>query len=70
MLSITGLPLVFHDKINAVFDDDIATAMIGAASAKGGVSLDVIITKAMAKRPGEVPLRALFQQKVSSLKLA
>jgi uncharacterized iron-regulated membrane protein len=60
MLCITGLPLIFHDEIDVLLEGDATAAMRGTASSQGGQPLDVMVQKALAARPGEVPLFMAF----------
>lgn len=60
MLCVTGLPLIFHDEIEALVDAE--AAMAGPASAASGVPLDTMLAGALAERPGEVPLFMAFSQ--------
>ena len=62
MLCITGLPLIFHDEIDAVFGEDYDAILPGSASAEGGLPLDAMLQTALAQRPGEVPLFMAFSQ--------
>ena len=62
MLCVTGLPLIFHDEIDAAMGDDAETALTGTPSADGGLPLDVMLDRALAERPGEVPLFMAFSQ--------
>ncbi|MBM0170498.1 PepSY-associated TM helix domain-containing protein [Altererythrobacter sp. C41] len=62
MLCLTGLPLIFHDEIEALEGVDYETALPGAPSAEGGVPLDTMLETALAERPGEVPLFMAFSQ--------
>ena len=62
VLCITGLPLVFHDEIDAALGEDYETALAGAPSAEAGRSLDAMLATALAQRPGEVPLFMAFSQ--------
>lgn len=58
MLCITGLPLIFHDEI-----DDLLNEKVQLAAAPAGrpmLSLDTILDRALAARPGEVPLYMSF----------
>ncbi len=61
MLCVTGLPLIFHDEIEALTEQDAAAAMRGMPSAQGGVPLDSLIAKAVAQGGG-VPLFIGFSQ--------
>jgi uncharacterized iron-regulated membrane protein len=61
MLCITGLPLIFHDEIDAATGH--AAPLAGRASssdAPGLAPLDAMLAKALASRPGEVPLFMAF----------
>ena len=62
MLCITGLPLIFHDEIDAAFGEDYDAILPGAPSAEGGLPLDTMLQTALAQRPGEVPLFMAFSQ--------
>ena len=63
MLCLTGLPLIFHDEIDAALGQAPAGGMIGPGSssqAPGLRSLDAMLATALAARPGEVPLFMAF----------
>ena len=62
MLCITGLPLIFHDEIDAAISEDHDSTLQGAPSAEGGLPLDTMLEQALAERPGEVPLFMAFSQ--------
>ena len=62
MLCVTGLPLVFHDEIDAAMGQDAEQALSGAPSADSGLPLDAMLERALAQRPGEVPLFMAFSQ--------
>ncbi|NVD44539.1 PepSY-associated TM helix domain-containing protein [Qipengyuania atrilutea] len=62
MLCVTGLPLTFHDEIDAAMGADAAERLAGAPSADEGLPLDTMLAKAQAERPGEVPLFMAFSQ--------
>ena len=62
MLCVTGLPLVFHDEIDAVLGEDYEAALAGPPSAETGLPLDAMLATALAERPGEVPLFMAFSQ--------
>jgi uncharacterized iron-regulated membrane protein len=66
MLCITGLPLIFHDEIDALAAGEQSAVMrTGLASAGDGPglkSLDEMLNKALAARPGEVPLFMAFDK--------
>ena len=62
MLCLTGLPLIFHDEIDALIEGHPET-MQGAPSSGEGpglLPLDTMLEKALAARPGEVPLFMAF----------
>ena len=62
MLCITGLPLIFHEEIDALGGDPAAT-ITGIAASRDAPelrSLDSMLAKALAARPGEVPLYMAF----------
>ena len=67
MLCVTGLPLIFHDEIDAAFGEDWESRLPGNPSAITGQSLDTILASAVAERPGEVPLFMGFSQDSSLL---
>ena len=63
MLCLTGLPLIFHDEIEALAGRDPGAQMIGQGSSGEGpglLPLDAILARALAARPGEVPLFMAF----------
>ncbi|MDG5487204.1 PepSY domain-containing protein [Sphingomonas sp. BGYR3] len=63
MLCVTGLPLIFHDEIDALTGHDPISAMQGVPSssdAPGQRSLDDMLAKGLAQRPGEVPVFMAF----------
>ncbi len=60
MLCVTGLPLIFHDEIDAMLGEDYEARLAGAPSAQAGLPLDAMLAKALAQRPGEVPLFMAF----------
>lgn len=57
MLCLTGLPLIFHDEIDAALNP---TAWTPAAPDGEHLSLDAILTRGLAARPGEVPIFLSF----------
>jgi len=70
MLCITGLPLIFHDEIDRLSGDAVHYGMPGVGSssnAPGLVPLDVMMAKALAARPGEVPLFMAFDNDQPSM---
>src|SRR5690349_10174826 len=62
LLCVTGLPLIFHDEIDALAGEDYEAALPGQPSAAAGRSLDAKLASALAERPGEVPLFMAFSQ--------
>ncbi len=69
MLCLTGLPLIFHDEIDALSEDH-ATAIEGPASSGEGPGLrplDEMLAKALAARPGEVPAFMAFDNETPIL---
>ena len=62
LLCVTGLPLIFHDEIDAAFGEDYEATLTGPASAQDGVPLDTMLSLAVEQRPGEVPLFMAFSQ--------
>ncbi|WP_394270782.1 PepSY-associated TM helix domain-containing protein [Qipengyuania sp.] len=62
MLCLTGLPLIFHDEIDALLGEDYEASLAGPASAADGLPLDAILARALEQRPGEVPLFMAFSQ--------
>ncbi len=62
MLCVTGLPLIFHDEIDAALGGDREGSLVGPPSARAGASLDGIVAAALDQRPGAVPLFIGFSQ--------
>lgn len=62
LLCVTGLPLIFHDEIDALTGEDYEAALWGPPSATAGRSLDAMLATALKDRPGEVPLFMAFSQ--------
>ncbi len=63
MLCITGLPLVFHAEIDELTGRAPAGGLVGRGSSGTGPGLkplDLMLGRALAKRPGEVPLFMAF----------
>ena len=63
MLCLTGLPLIFHDEIDAATEAAPRYGLPGVAlsgTAPGLLPLDVMMAKALAARPGEVPVFMAF----------
>lgn len=62
ILCTTGLPLVFHDEIDAALGEGYEASLVGPPSAEAGLPLDNMLAAALAQRPGEVPLFMAFSQ--------
>jgi uncharacterized iron-regulated membrane protein len=61
MLCVTGLPLIFHEEIDALTGHAPAELAGEPSSAEGaGLPLDAILARALAARPGETPLFMAF----------
>lgn len=63
MLCVTGLPLIFHDEIDMLTEDAPIYGLPNVASsseAEGLLPLDHILARALAARPGEVPVYMAF----------
>ena len=70
MLCVTGLPLIFHDEIDWLIEDQPTFGMpaVGSSStAPGLLSLDAMLDYALANRPGEVPLYMAFDNDQPSM---
>lgn len=70
MLCLTGLPLIFHDEIDALTSEQPIFGMPGVGSsgtAKGLLPLDAMLARALANRPGEVPLYMAFDNDQPSM---
>ena len=70
MLCITGLPLIFHDEIDWLSGDAPEYGMPGIGSSgntPGLLPLDDMMAKALAARPGEVPLFMAFDNDQPSM---
>lgn len=70
MLCITGLPLIFHAEIDALTDETSVFGMPGVGSsgeARGLRPLDDMLAKALAARPGEVPVFMAFDNDQPSM---
>ena len=70
MLCITGLPLIFHHEIDRLSGDAPEFGMPGVGSssnAPGLLPLDTMMAKALAARPGEVPLFMAFDNDQPSM---
>ena len=63
MLCLTGLPLIFHDEIDAALGQDVSARHPGPASSGTDprlLPLDQMLRTALRARPGEVPLFMAF----------
>jgi uncharacterized iron-regulated membrane protein len=63
MLCVTGLPLIFHDEIDLLTEAAPAYGLPGVGSsgeAPGLQPLDAMLARALAARPGEVPVFMAF----------
>ncbi|MBN8806756.1 MAG: PepSY domain-containing protein [Sphingomonas sp.] len=61
MLCVTGLPLIFHDEIDAATGHGVsATGQASSGNGPGLISLDAMLARALRDRPGEVPLFMAF----------
>ncbi|KQM68158.1 peptidase [Sphingomonas sp. Leaf17] len=70
MLCVTGLPLIFSDEIDRLGGGQGRFGMPGVGSsgnAPGLLSLDTMMTRALAARPGEVPLFMAFDNDQPSM---
>jgi uncharacterized iron-regulated membrane protein len=70
MLCLTGLPLIFHDEIDQLTGDPPEFGMPGVGSssdAPGLLSLDDVMRRALANRPGEVPVYMAFDNDQPSM---
>lgn len=70
MLCVTGLPLIFHDEIDRMSGGERQYGMPGVGSsgtAPGLLSLDAMMAKALAARPGDVPLFMAFDNDQPSM---
>lgn len=70
MLCLTGLPLIFHDEIDHLTEDQPVFGMPGVGSsdtAPGLLPLDDMLARALANRPGEVPLYMAFDNDQPSM---
>jgi uncharacterized iron-regulated membrane protein len=70
MLCLTGLPLIFHDEIDHLTEDAPQLGMPGVGSsgeAPGLLPLDAMLSRALAERPGEVPVFMAFDNDQPSM---
>lgn len=67
MLCVTGLPLIFYDEIEALTGDAPADLAGRSSSGEGPglLPLDDILARALAARPGDVPLFMAFDNRSS-----
>ena len=68
MLCVTGLPLIFHDEIEALLGG--SPPLVGPASSSDAprlLPLDAMLQRALAERPGEVPLYMAFDNETPLL---
>lgn len=56
ILCLTGLPLIFHDEIDAAFGEPAVAGPPSAGEGAGLVPLDRLVAATLAARPREVPL--------------
>jgi uncharacterized iron-regulated membrane protein len=70
MLCVTGLPLIFHHEIDELTEEAPQYGMPGVGSsgeAPGLRPLDEMLAKALAARPGEVPVFMAFDNDQPSM---
>jgi uncharacterized iron-regulated membrane protein len=70
MLCLTGLPLIFHEEIDYLTEDAPQLGMPGVGSsgeAPGLLTLDAMLARALAARPGEVPVFMAFDNDQPSM---
>jgi len=70
MLCVTGLPLIFHHEIDELTEEVLPFGMPGVGSsgeAPGLKPLDAMLAKALAARPGEVPVFMAFDNDQPSM---
>jgi uncharacterized iron-regulated membrane protein len=70
MLCVTGLPLIFHDEIDYLTEEAPRFGMPGVGSsgeAPGLLPLDAMLARALAARPGEVPVFMAFDNDQPSM---
>lgn len=70
MLCLTGLPLIFHEEIDHLTEGQPDFGMPGVGSSgttEGLFSLDGMMARALANRPGEVPLYMAFDNDQPSM---
>ncbi|RJY06931.1 PepSY-associated TM helix domain-containing protein [Aurantiacibacter aquimixticola] len=67
MLCSTGLPLIFHDEIDAFAEQGYSASLSAETSAETGLPLDAMLARALRQQPGDVPLFMAFSQDSSLL---
>lgn len=70
MLCVTGLPLIFHDEIDWLTEEQPSFGLPGVGSsgtAAALLPLDDMLARALANRPGEVPLYMAFDNDQPSM---
>ena len=70
MLCVTGLPLIFHDEIDRLTEDPAsreASDIPSSSDLPGLLPLDTVLSKALATRPGEVPVFMAFSNDSSHM---
>ena len=70
MLCVTGLPLIFHHEIDELTEDapQFGLPVVGSSSEAPGLRpLDEMLAKALAARPGEVPVFMAFDNDQPSM---
>jgi len=70
MLCLTGLPLIFHDEIDRLTEEQPTFGMNSVGSsgtAAGLLPLNAMLARALANRPGEVPLYMAFDNDQPSM---
>jgi hypothetical protein len=70
MLCLTGLPLIFHEEIDRLTEPQPVFGLPGVGSsgtAEGLLPLDAMLARALANRPGEVPLYMAFDNDQPSM---
>jgi uncharacterized iron-regulated membrane protein len=70
MLCLTGLPLIFHEEIDHLTEEAPRFGLPGVGSsgeAPGLLALDAMMTRALAARPGEVPVFMAFDNNQPSM---
>jgi len=70
MLCITGLPLIFHEEIDKLTEQAPRFGMPGVGSSgetPGLLPLDAMLARALANRPGEVPVFMAFDNDQPSM---